>query len=307
MKTAALFGIGALCLAALPALGDVPAGNGSYPEPGTLNYVQGSAYLNGSQVNNKSVGTAELMPDEVLRTGGGKAEVLLTPGVFLRVADHSAVQMISPDITNTRVALLRGEAGIEVDEIYPQNDLQIVDNGVSTQLLKKGFYEFTASAPRVLVFSGEAQVELGDGQSREVKKHHEMALEAGVEARPHGFNASHAEDNLYSWSKLRSEYLAEENEQAAEQYGWAYPGWYWNPWALGWDWGPWGPWGGWGPWWGGGFWGGYYGGPIFYGRGYGGRGYGGHPVGGRGFSGGGGFGGGGFHGGGFHGGGGGRR
>jgi uncharacterized membrane protein YgcG len=312
--TFVLLGMGAFCLAALPALGNVPTGPAqAYPEPGALNYVEGSAYLDGSEITNKNVGAAELNPDQVLHTGAGKAEVLLTPGVFLRIDDHSTVKMISPDIANTKVALLRGEAGVEVDEIHPQNDLQIVDNGVTTRLVKDGFYEFIASQPKVLVFSGEAMVEAGDGQLRKVKKDHQMVLLPGVDGKARHFDASNAEDGLYNWSKLRSQYLAEQNEQVAEENGWSgyYPGWYWNPMALGWDWGPWGPWAwsGWGPWWGGGFgfWGGYPG-PIYYGH-YG-YGFHGHPAPARGFHGGEGFHGGGFNhgaglaGGGFHGGGG---
>ena len=274
----ALLGIGALCLAALPALGDVPTGPGNvnYPEPGTLNYIQGSANLAGKQLNNHDVGSTEMSAGQVLHTRNGKAEVLLTPGVFLRVGNHSSVKMISPDLANTKVALEHGEIGVEVDEIHPQNDLQIVDNGVTTRLQRKGFYEFLASHPTVLVFSGEARVETGNGQSREVKKHHEMALVEGAEARPHGFNTKDAEDNLYNWSKLRSQYLAEANNRYAHKYGWrawgGYPGWYWNPWALDWDW-AWGPdwgsgWGfgwGWNPWWGGGvgYWGDYDA-PLYY-------------------------------------------
>ncbi|MGA9781494.1 MAG: hypothetical protein WBQ52_04985 [Terracidiphilus sp.] len=268
----ALLGMGALSLAALPVFGDTPTEplNQGYPEPGTLNYFQGLAYLDGSEINHKNMGSEELNPGEVLHTSMGKAEILLTPGVFLRLGDHSAVKMISPDIANTQVALLRGEAGVEVDQIHPQNDLQIIDNGVMTRLPQRGFYEFTASQPKVLVFSGKAEVETGDGQYKGVRKHHEMALVAGVDQKPHGFNANHAQDNLYNWSMLRSQYLAEENEQAANEYGWNYPGWYWNPMALGWDWGPWG-WGGWGPWWGGGF--GFWGGYPIYGGFYGGGDY----------------------------------
>lgn len=259
----ALLGTAVLCLGALPARADVPAGNGNanIPEPGTLNYIQGSANLAGKQLNNQNAGKIEMNKGQILHTQDGKAEVLLTPGVFLREDDHSSVKMISPNLTNTKVALEQGEIGIEVDEIHPQNDLQIVDNGVTTQLLKKGFYEFIASQPKVLVFSGEARVETGDGTYQKVKKHHEMALVASAQARPRRFNGNDAQDNLYNWSKLRSQYLAEANQRYAHKYGWGrwggYPGWYWNPWALDWDWawGPgWGPgWGfgwGWNPWWG---------------------------------------------------------
>ncbi|MGH9604514.1 MAG: FecR domain-containing protein [Terracidiphilus sp.] len=330
----ALIGVGALCAAWLPALGEVPEEPAlSRPAPGTLNYIEGSAYLDGSPIGNKSVGSAEMNPGEILRTRSGRAEVLLTPGVFLRLGERSAVKMISPGITNTQVALLGGEAGVEVDEIHPQNDLQIVDNGVTTELLQRGFYEFTANQTanqtKVLVFSGKAKVELGDGQYRDVKKHREMALVEGAQEKPQRFNASQAEDGLYNWSKLRSQYLVEQDEQAANEYGWGMgygPGWFWNPWDMGygfwgqgwggWGWGPGWGWGG--SWWGGGI--GFYGGGYGYGiplHGHYGRGF--HGNGGHGYVNNGGFhqqfhggeafhGGGGFRGGGgFHGGGGGGR
>lgn len=258
-----LLGIAALCLAALPALGDVPngVGNQNYPEPGTLNYVQGSAYLEGRQLNSKNLSNSELGSGQVLRTTTGKAEVLLTPGVFLRLDDHSAVKMISPDIANTQIELLQGEAGIEVDEIHPQNNLQVVDQGVATRLVERGFYEFLAHPSKVLVFTGKAQVEAGNANHQDVKKHHEMALEG--EAKPQNFKMDHAEDALFNWSKLRSHYLAESSQRYSNDYGYAgASGWYWNPWAPGWDL-AWGPGWGWGAGWG---WGGpaFWGGPVFH-------------------------------------------
>lgn len=271
-----LLGSAAMCFAALPALGDVPNGRGNqnYPEPGTLNYVQGSAYLQGQQLNDKNLGNSEMAPGQVLETTAGKAEVLLTPGVFLRLDDHSAVKMISADISHTQVQLLKGEAGIEVDEIHPQNDLEVLDqSGVTTRLVQRGFYEFLANPPKVLVFTGEAQVETGDGNHQDVKKHHEMALQAGAQEKPRGMKMKNAEDSLFNWSKLRSQYLAEANQKYVHEYGYAgNPGWYWNPWGMGWDmaWGPrwgWGPGWGWGPAWGPAWdWGGpgFWGGPGIY-------------------------------------------
>lgn len=305
-NTIALLGIAALCV---PAFGANPA------RPGTVNYVEGAVFLDGSPLNQKEVGTLEMNPGDVLRTGVGKAEVLLTPGVFLRLDDHSAVRMISPDITPTQVAVERGRASVEVDEIYQQNTLQIMDAGVTTQLVKTGYYEFDANQPEVQVFHGEAEVEVGDGRWRKVKDHHEMALAAGHRRKPENFVARGYGDDLYNWSSLRSQYLAEANNQIAPEYMDAgfYPGWYWDPYGwdytfigmdpfmspFGWGFYPWGGWGGWG------YWGGFYGrgfyGPGFY-RGNAGHGFagGGHAVIGGGFRGG-------FAGGGFHGGGGGGR
>ncbi len=315
----ALLGIGVLCA---PAYGADPA------RPGTVNYVEGTAYLEGKQLNTHDVGSTEMNRGEVLKTGAGRAEILLIPGVFLRLDDNSAVKMISPDITPTQVELEQGRAGVEVDEIYPQNDLEIITGGVTTQLVKTGYYEFDANHPTAMVFKGKAAVEVGDGKYVMVKNHHEMTLAQGVKEKSTNFAARGDGDGLYNWSSLRSQYLAEANNQIAGEYADMadfYPGWYWDPYMwdytfIGMDpfWSPFG-WGFYPPWgWYGGYWGGGYYGRGYYGRGYyghnggglGGRAYGGGGFGGGGFHGmgGGGFGSGGFHGmggGGFSGGGGG--
>lgn len=332
MKTIALLGIGAL---SAPAFGANPA------HPGTVNYIEGAAFLEGKQLDEKSIGSADLDIGEVLSTRAGKAEMLLTPGVFLRLDENSAVKMISPDMIPTQVELERGRASVEGDELYPQNNLEIADAGVLTRLVKTGYYEFNADHPTVMVFRGEAAVDVGDGKFKRVKDHHEMTLAENAKEKSVNFVARGVGDDLYSWSSLRSEYLADANNQIAGEYAGVSnfnPGWYWDPMMfdytfIGMDpyWSPFGfgffpPWG-----WAGGYWGGYggyygagYGGGGYYGGGYRGgglRGPGGvHPPGrlggGGGFHGGGGFGGGGgFHGsggggfggggGGFHGGGGG--
>ena len=87
--------------------------------------------------------------------------------------------MISPDLAQTQVELERGWAGVEVDQIFPQNEVQILDGGVMTQLIKTGYYEFDANRPEAMVFKGRAEVEVGDGRWEAVKGHHELALVGG--------------------------------------------------------------------------------------------------------------------------------
>lgn len=322
-----LLGLGLLVA---PAFGAEPA------RPGTVNYVEGAASIDGQQINAKQIGDVTLDAGSELTTGAnGKAEVLLTPGVFLRVDSDSEVKMISPDLALTQVELDKGRAGVEVDEIHDTNNLQIIDAGVTTRLKKTGFYEFDANRPEVLVFKGKADVQVAEGKTREVKGGHELLLTGGTNGqpiakeKPSGFKTDQAHDELFNWSKLRSQYLAEANNEMAGEYASGYgAGWYWDPDLYGYTYLGGGPfyspfgWGfypfGWGGWYGGG-WG-------YYGRGYYGHGYYGHPYhsygGAHGFRGGGGphaygggfhggMGGGGFHGGmgggGFHGGGGGHR
>jgi uncharacterized membrane protein YgcG len=317
VRTIVLAGIAAVTL---PAFGADPA------RPGTLNYLEGTAYLDSQPLNARNVGSIDVDAGQILSTGQGKAEMLLTPGIYLRLDDNSAVKMISPDLTLTQVELEHGKAGVEVDQIFQENNIEVVEGGVNTRLEKPGYYEFNADKGTVKTFNGEAAVELGDAGVKEVKSHHEFALMAAGNGRPvakekpANFDARSGEDDLYNWSNLRSEYLAEANNQMAGGYAEAgsYPGWYWDPWT--WDytfiggdpfWSPFG-WGfypfGWGGWYGGGY--GFYGHPIH-------RGHGAQLAGDRsggfrggqegGFHGGGGFSSSGFGGGGFHGGGGGGR
>jgi hypothetical protein len=263
----ALLGIGGLIA---PAFAADPA------RPGTVNYVEGAAFIEGQPVDSKQIGSTTLEAGQELSTAKGKAEILLTPGVFLRVDSDSTVKLISPDLTLTQVELEKGKAAVEVDEIHDQNDLQIIDAGVTTRLDKTGYYEFDANKPEAMVFKGMAKAEVADGKWREIKGHHELMLtgeggEALAKEKPADFSTDDAENNdqLYRWSKLRSQYLAEaNNEIAGDYYGEdAYPGWYWDPgWGytfigggpfyspFGWGFYPLG-WGGWG--WGGGWYGGW--------------------------------------------------
>src|SRR5256884_4670371 len=63
--------------------------NANSAVPGTLNYVEGKVSIGEETLDSKSIGSAEVKPGQSLTTGSGKAEVLLTPGVFLRVGDNS--------------------------------------------------------------------------------------------------------------------------------------------------------------------------------------------------------------------------
>ena len=324
MWNSALKGTAGLFLAAVlsaPAWGVADHPGTAYP--GTLNYVEGQVSIGSQAVDSKSIGTAQLSAGETMTTQLGKAEVLLTPGVFLRLGDSSEVKMIAPNLTDTEVAIQKGEATVEVTDIHRENRLIVDEGNAATRLEKNGFYDFDADQGVVRVFSGQADVQEND-RTVKVKGGHEVIL-AAENLQAHGFDKNAYEGDLYSWSKLRSSYMAEANADVAPLYegygpGWFGTGWYWDPWLSSYafvpggadifyspfGWGFYSPFAFYGayPWGFGGF--GYYYGRGFHSRGYygSGHGFGGYHGGGaRGFSGGG-FhgGGGGFQGGGRHGG-----
>src|SRR5579872_1179478 len=77
---------------------------------GLLYYSDGSVYLS-DQLLQSHLGKFPAIPDGAeLRTAQGHAEVLLTPGVFLRIGQNSAIRMVSSDLANTQVEFERGSA-----------------------------------------------------------------------------------------------------------------------------------------------------------------------------------------------------
>ncbi|MGH9529877.1 MAG: FecR domain-containing protein [Terriglobales bacterium] len=241
MRIPGLKAFASLFLAAIlsvPAFADAARANSALP--GTLNYVEGQASIGSEVLNSKAVGSSELQSGQSLTTENGKAEVLLTPGVFLRVGANSSVKMDSPSITDTELTVNKGHAMVEVAEIHPQNDLRITEDGATTTLLKTGLYDFDSNRNQVRVFDGEAVTE-DDGHRVTIKGGHDLSLAQDSTFKSQKFNKkSFEEGDLYRWSSLRSAYLAEANVDAAGIYaanmrpwgwgsGWA-ANWYWDPW-----------------------------------------------------------------------------
>jgi hypothetical protein len=240
MKTSFLRALicGALLSPALLAVVNVQVPSPHPGRPGTINYVEGQASLGPNALTPAVAAGMEIERGQTLSTLAGKVEILLTPGVFLRLADNSAITMVSPELANTQVRLEHGRAMVEVLDIRKENDIRILMNGSAVRLLKKGLYDFDATRDEVRVFHGSAEIiagnrhfKLGDNQTVTIG---DTALKAvHFESRPY-------EDEFYRWSGLRSGYLSEASVNVAGMYvgpgpGWYGPGWY----GVGWYWDPW--------------------------------------------------------------------
>ena len=210
---------------------------GRIARPGTVNYTEGVVFLNGQAIQERQLGSIEVPAGQTLETQDGKAEMLLTPGVFMRLGDHSAVKMVSPAINDTRVQLTRGTAMLEAAQVEKENHLAVMVDGASALIQKNGIYEFNASQPAVAVYDGKVLVRQED-QTRELDKGRQVMLGANnPKLKDQKFEVKEGEnsDPLYSWSKLRSEYMAEANMSLAQTVvvtspNWWYgTGWYWNP------------------------------------------------------------------------------
>jgi hypothetical protein len=212
------------------------------PPPGTLNYVEGRVLVQGQLQTQKSVGSTYLDPNQDLQTGTGHAEMLLTPGAYLRLGDNSDVKMISPGLADTQVQLVKGSAMLEVDELFKENNMSVLVDGVRTRVEKTGLYDFTANPASVKVLDGKAVTYEGD-QHVNLKKGREVLLAENQPFTAQKFDKNQVEsDPLYRWSDLRSEYSTNSNVEEANDLwaygGWWGPGWYWDPFWMDFAWMP---------------------------------------------------------------------
>jgi hypothetical protein len=221
----------------LAAVGLSNAWASAPPQPGTINYIEGQVAIGDETLTDNSVGSAKLAAGQSLSTQTGRAEVLLTPGIFLRVDNNSSVQMVSPGLADTIVTLRKGRAIVEVAEIRPENNVRVGENNSDAQLLKPGLYSFDADRGIVRVLDGKSIVRTA-GDQIELKSGHELNLNAGGKLKAEKFDKSSSMDDFYRWASLRSSYLAEANVDTARRYaggtGWSPVGWY----GAGWYWAP---------------------------------------------------------------------
>jgi len=218
-------------------------------KPGAVNYVEGAAYINGTPVNEKDLKSTFLNANDILSTDLGKAEVLLAPGVFLRVGDNTKVRMVSPSLVATQVEVMDGEAMVEATGLVKGSSVQVVSHGASANIEKNGLYRFLAGdPPSVAVLDGKAVVTFSD-RSVSLKKGRQVILAQNL--KPEKFDTK-KDDELYAWSNVRSEYDAAASYRVARSAqmgllgsaytngfrGSASPGWFWDSAFSSWAWLP---------------------------------------------------------------------
>jgi len=178
---------------------------------GVVQYVEGSAYLNDNQIEPRAGEFPSIKENQVFRTAEGMAEVLLTPGVFLRMGENSSIRMVSTKLDDTRVEVLKGSAMVEVDDLAKDNAVMLLYKGNEMLLVKHGLFRVDADQGLLKVFDGEAIVKGESGQLT-LHKGKETALNGVLMAE--NFDAK-ADDELYRWSDRRSGYLAKANVSSA--------------------------------------------------------------------------------------------
>ena len=202
---------------------------------GVIHYVEGDVSVDGSAVHPKFAEFPEVKAGQLVATTEGRAEILLTPGVFLRMAENTSVRMLANALADTRLEVVSGSALVEIGELLEHNAISFEAAGVHMELAKKGLYRINASPANLRVYEGQARVSSGS-ENLAARKGHQVDLGSANLADTR-FDAKDT-DAFYRWSSRRAEYVAAANVISARvssnsSYSSGFtnnPGaWSWNP------------------------------------------------------------------------------
>jgi hypothetical protein len=181
---------------------------------GMVHYTEGQVLLAGKEIAPKNSEFPEVKEGQTLATTEGRSEVILNPGVLLRLAENSSIKMISSRLIDTRFELLTGSALLEIAEMPKDNALTVIYKDATVEFPKKGLFRIDSSTGLMRVYDGEAVVVSG-GQTTTLKEGRQ-ALLTGV-VSPEKFDNKQG-DAFYRWASRRSESLAVANIAAAKSY-----------------------------------------------------------------------------------------
>ena len=207
---------GVLYVTALILAGWAPASAQSVvsTHSGVVHFFEGSVFM-GDRPMEQKFGRFPEVPEGVqLRTEQGRAEVLLTPGAFLRIGENSAIRMISSQLSDTRVELLAGSAILESTQYSKDTSVTLIYKDWRVQLPAEGLYRLDAQPPLLRVYQGSAQVAAGDsGSGVHVRSGERLPLAEVLVAEAFKEDSG---DAFSDWAVRRSGAIASDNSIAAQ-------------------------------------------------------------------------------------------
>ncbi|MBS1855104.1 MAG: FecR domain-containing protein [Acidobacteria bacterium] len=242
LLTTAALTFGALAALAQPVIS---------AKSGLVSKSEGEVYLGDKPIEDSQANFPEVKENQVLSTKQGRAEILLTRGVVMRMGENAAFKMFTNRLIDTRLEVLSGSAIVEAAEMVKDNNLTILAGDATVTVTKHGLYRFDMAANSIKVFDGMASVTL-NGQTTLVGQGRLLRVQNGQPVIEK-FNKDDT-DALDNWSRRRAEQVARANPSSAKQvydsgcggmYGtqWASPvgpydpnnpcscgGWRYNPW-----------------------------------------------------------------------------
>lgn len=188
---------------------------------GMINYGGGTFYIDDEVLKLPEARFREVAKGKCLRTLDGWVELQLGPWAFLWLGDQGVIRMENTSLTDTRLALERGSALIQIYPKHKDGNIAIHSGRALIELKKPGLYRIDAGAMRI--YQGKAQIK-HSGHEITLRQGKAAVLDSGLKVSR--FDVSRL-DSLHQRALARSMVLARPimEAQFAEQLKQARPIW----------------------------------------------------------------------------------
>ena len=180
---------------------------------GIVHFFQGAVYLDDQPLQSHPGKFSSVPKGGMLRTAEGQAEVLLTPGVFVRIGERSTIRMVDNELSHTRVELVAGSAVVDSGQPGSGNSVTLICRKWSIRFLDQGIYRIDSDPPRLWVLEGKAEVSADDHEGA-VSVGPGMDMPFAQVLVPQRFIDSPS-DALSNWAEGRRQSITADNTIAA--------------------------------------------------------------------------------------------
>lgn len=181
---------------------------------GLVYFFEGTVFIGDQQLEQKFGRFPDIGEGRDLHTERGRAEVLLTPGVLLRLDENSGIRMISDGLSDTRVEFLSGSAILQSNGSSLDTSSSLIYKTWNVKSPRRGVYQIDSEPPQLRVYEGEVEVSTeGQKEPLMVREGEILPLSPALVAKP----ATPTEaDDFRTWAMNRGQAIAEENAIGAK-------------------------------------------------------------------------------------------
>jgi hypothetical protein len=190
---------------------------------GVIQYIEGDVFGEGLLPTLPPDRYLQMENGHSLRTKQGRAELLLSPGAYLRLGENGLLRIEQNKLDDTQLTLEQGSALIEVVQQIKGNRIRVRFLTSVIEVKKPGLYRLDAASGELRVYGGAVLVESRNKKTT-IKMGRMVRLDRDLVPKKFDVDAA---DSLHEWAGRRSFDLFVVSSNARTQM-------HWTPMSSGW-------------------------------------------------------------------------
>jgi hypothetical protein len=183
---------------------------------GVIQYIEGEVFGEGRLPLLLTDHYLQMENGQSLRTKQGRAELLLSPGAYLRLGENGLLRIEQNRLDDTRLTLVQGSALIEVVRWVKGNRIRISFLTTVIEVKKVGLYRLDAASGELRVYGGAVLVASRNNKTT-IKMGRMVRLDRDLVPKKFDVDAA---DSLHEWAARRSFDLFVVSSNARTQMHW---------------------------------------------------------------------------------------